>query len=63
MPITWINKEIYSSQLKNTKANHKFDKLLEDLARTLNLGVLSADKDFKDRPNINKLLEKSEKSG
>ena len=34
------------------------DKPIEALAKTINCGVLSADKHFKDRINIDKLLEK-----
>ena len=58
LPIKWINKEIYKSQVKNTKVKHKADKPIEALAIILNCGILSADKHFKNRIDINKLLEK-----
>jgi len=56
LPITWINKEIYINQLKNTKVKHKPDKPIEALAITLNCGILSGDKHFKNRMDINILL-------
>ena len=56
LPITWINKEIYINQLKNTKVKHKPDKPIEALAITFNCGILSGDKHFKDRIDINMLL-------
>ena len=57
LPITWINREIYINKLKNTKVKHKPDKPIEALAITLNCGILSGDKHFKDRIDINILLE------
>lgn len=57
LPISWVDKEIYINQLKNTKVKHKSDKPIEALAIILNCGILSADKDFKKRLDINKLLE------
>lgn len=61
LPITWIHKEVYQDNIKNTKVKHKSDKPIEALALTLKCNILSADKHFKDLKNkidINKLLEK-----
>lgn len=57
LPITWIDKEIYKRALDKTKVKHKADKPIEALAIILDCGILSADKHFKNRVNINKLLE------
>ncbi len=57
LPITWIEKGIYSEFLSKTKVKHKADKPVEAVSLMLNCGVLTADYDFKERVNINKLLE------
>ena len=58
LPIGWIEKEIYSPFLERTKVKHKADKPVEAVALMINCGILSADAHFKDRININELLEK-----
>jgi len=58
LPIIWVEKEIYEKELPNTKVKHKPDKPIEALARIIGCDILSADTDFKNRLNINKLLEK-----
>ena len=58
LPITWIEKEIYEHAIPKAKVKHKPDKPIEALSLILNCGVLSADKHFKNRININELLEK-----
>ena len=58
LPIEWIGKEIYSPFLERTKVKHKADKPVEAVALMVNCGILSADAHFKDRININELLEK-----
>ena len=60
LPIELINKEIYQNQLKNTKVKHKPDKPIEALAITLKCGILSANKHFKKRIDVDKLLGKLE---
>ena len=58
LPIEWIGKEMYLSFLEKTKVKHKADKPVEAVALMLNCGILSADAHFKDRVDINDLLEK-----
>ena len=60
LPIIWIEKEFYEKFLSQTKVKHKPDKPIEALALLLNCEILSADEDFKNRLNINKLLDKLE---
>ncbi len=60
IPVTWINKEIYMKVIKQTKIKHKADKPVEAVSLILNCKVLSADKHFKGRIDVNKLLEKLE---
>lgn len=61
LPISWIDKEIYKPALNKTKVKHKADKPSEALSLILNCKVLSADFHFKERMNINKLIEMLEK--
>jgi len=60
LPISWIDKKIYEFFLTKTKVKHKADKPVEALALMLNCGILSADKHFKDRINVNEVLKKLE---
>lgn len=62
LPIIWIEKGFYESILDKTKVKHKADKPVEALALVLNCGILSADKHFTNRANINKLLSELEKN-
>ena len=57
LPVTWVKKEIYEKALGKTKGKHKADKPLEALSLILDCGILSADKHFKNRINIDKLLD------
>lgn len=57
LPITWIKKEFYEGFLERTSVKHEADKPIEAVALLLDCGILSADKHFKDRADINKLLE------
>ena len=59
LPITWIEKEIYSDFLEKTRVKHKADKPLEALSLVLSCEILSADEHFtalKNRADIDKLL-------
>jgi len=56
LPVTWIKKEFYNEFLDKTKVKHKDDKPIEAVSLMLDCGILSADYDFKDRLDINKLL-------
>ena len=58
IPIRWIKHEIYESFLDKTKIKHKSDKPIEAVALMLGCGILSADMHFKERININELLER-----
>ena len=60
LPIKWIEKEIYIDALPKTKVKHLPDKPIEALSIILNCGILSANFHFKDRLDINKVLEKIE---
>lgn len=60
LPITWVEKEVYQEFLDKTKVKHKPDKPVEALALVLNCGILSADNDFKDRLNVDELLDRLE---
>ncbi|MBI4155447.1 PIN domain-containing protein [Candidatus Woesearchaeota archaeon] len=62
LPIEWVKKENYIHALDKTKVKHKADKPLEALSLVLGCEILSADAHFKDRIDINKLLEIIEKS-
>ena len=57
LPIELIGREIYEKALIKTKARHKADKPVEALSLILNCKVISADKHFENRIDINKLLE------
>ena len=57
LPITWVEKEVYSEFLDKTKVKHKADKPVEALSLVLNCGILSADYHFKNRIDINRLLD------
>lgn len=57
LPITWVEKQIYEKALNKTKVKHKPDKPIEALSLILDCEILSADKHFKNRININKVLE------
>ena len=61
--INWINKSIYEPFLDKTKVKHKADKPIEAVSLILNCGILSADRHFKKRIDINKLLEELNKKG
>ncbi len=56
-PIVWIEKRFYESFLGKTKVKHKADKPVEAISLLLGCGILSADKHFRDRVNIDELLE------
>ena len=60
-PISWVDKEIYTKLIDKTKVKHKPDKPIEALSLILECGILSADKHFKNRADINELLRKLEK--
>lgn len=60
LPISWVKKEFYEPALNKTKVKHKPDKPIEALSIMLNCGILSADTDFKDKININELLNQLE---
>ena len=59
-PITWVGRDIYYDFISKTKVKHKPDKPIEALSLVLNCGILSADTDFKDRLNVDELLEELE---
>ena len=61
LPIIWMEKSIYQDYLSRTKVKHLPDKPVEAVSIVLNCGVLSADKHFKDRIDINSLLKKIKK--
>jgi predicted nucleic acid-binding protein len=63
LPITWIKKEFYREFINKTKVKHLPDKPVEAVSLMLNCGILSADYDFKDREDINKLLKELEDAG
>lgn len=56
LPITWVEKEVYERALDKTRVKHKADKPIEAVSLILDCSILSADKHFKNRININKLL-------
>lgn len=58
LPITWVEKPIYEKFLKQTKVKHKADKPVEAVSLILGCGILTADKHFRNRVDVNKLLEK-----
>ena len=58
LPITWVEKPIYEKFLEQTKVKHKADKPVEAVSLILGCGILTADKHFKNRIDVNKLLEK-----
>lgn len=60
LPVMWINREIYQSFIEKTKVKHKPDKPVEALALLLGCGILSADTDFKEKINIDELIESLE---
>lgn len=60
LPITWIKKEIYEKILDKTKVKHKADKPVEAVSLISGCGILSGNKHFKDRINVDDLLEKLE---
>lgn len=57
LPINWIERDIYENLLDRTKVKHKADKPVESVSLMLDCGILSADHNFKDRVDVNKLLE------
>ena len=57
-PITWVERLIYEKFLKQTRVKHKADKPVEAVSLILGCGILTADKHFKNRIDVNKLLEK-----
>jgi predicted nucleic acid-binding protein len=56
--INWVDENIYNRFLHETKVKHKPDKPVEAVALALNCGILSADKHFRDRIDIDKLIKK-----
>lgn len=59
LPLTWIGREFYKEHIKKTEVKHRADKPLEALSLLLNCRILTADKHFKKRVDINEILEKS----
>lgn len=57
LPINWIDHEIYRNFLDKTKVKHEPDKPIEAVALLLNCEILSADKHFANRANINKIIK------
>lgn len=56
-PIVWIDRQVYESFLEKTKVKHKADKPVEAVALLLGCEILSANKHFKERDDINRLLK------
>lgn len=54
--IHWIKKDFYKKFIHKVSVNHEPDKPVEAAAIGLNCGILSADKHFKDKINIDKLI-------
>ena len=61
LPITWVEKDIYAMAIAQTQVKHKPDKPIEALSLVLNCGILSADHHFRNRINIDELLNELEK--
>ncbi len=61
LPVIWVKKEVYENVLDKTEVKHKADKPIEALSLILGCEILSADKHFKNRADINELLKKLEK--
>lgn len=57
LPISWVEESIYSEVLDRTEVKHKPDKPIEAVALLLNCEILSADKHFKKRADINEILD------
>ena len=57
LPVTWVDRGIYKNFIDKTKVKYKADKPIEALSLVLDCGVLSADKHFKNRINVNELLK------
>lgn len=57
LPVRWVDKEIYMKVINKTAVKHRADKPIEAVSIILNYGILSANKHFKNRLDINKLLE------
>ncbi len=53
-----MKKELYKDYIGKTKVKHKAYKQLEALSLALNCKILSADKHFKNRVDVNEILEK-----
>jgi predicted nucleic acid-binding protein len=59
--INWTDKIIYERFIDKVKVKHKPDKPVEALAIALDCEILSADKHFKEKINIDKLLSSLDK--
>ncbi|MBS3079831.1 PIN domain-containing protein [Candidatus Pacearchaeota archaeon] len=55
--INWVGKNVYEKFLDKVKVKHKPDKPVEATALALNCGILSADNHFKEKINIDELLD------
>jgi rRNA-processing protein FCF1 len=55
--INWVRRDIYERFLDKVKVKHKPDKPVEATALALGCGILSADNHFKEKINIDELLE------
>lgn len=56
LPIVWLDKAYYQEFIAKTKVKHRADKPVEALSIALNCPLLSADKHFTNRMNIDELL-------
>lgn len=61
LPIVWFDESFYANFLSKTKVKHTPDKPVEALSLVLDCGILSADRHFKNRIDINKLLDELNK--
>jgi len=57
LPVKWFNKEDYIFAIDSAKVKHEPDKPIEALSLVFNCDILSADSDFKNRLDINALLD------
>ena len=58
LPLSWIKKKYYEKFIMKVKVKHKPDKPVEALSLLLDCGILTADRDFKERIDVNELIKK-----
>lgn len=61
LPISWVDEQIYAEALDKTKVKHEPDKPVEALAIILDCEILTADRHFKNRANIDAILKRAER--